>query len=134
MSTRMNILASMVAGLALAGCTPLWPPHGHGGMAEHAGYETWPALFAASPSRQVLFDRLTSAEAALDQLDQQGAGDYLPAKLSTARLLATRTRREIAGGLVLDAQQNLLALEVRLNTMRGLLIAFNSTTIARQGE
>lgn len=113
---RFAVVATV---LMLGGCSILhWPAEQGGGAAEI----TFPqrdrlALVAAIPEAEAVLLRLDRAEGQLLTLARNGGLQARPADLHRSRMAAIRIRREIAGGLVETAADNLLQLEQQLTDL-----------------
>ena len=94
----------------LAACSP-WPPHGQGGMAE-----------VDAGRRDIVEDvRLTCARERIEALTRRGGGNAFPAMLHVANLQWTRAARAQAGGMNLDAAEDLERLKAILDELQGQL-------------
>lgn len=95
----------------LAACSSPWPPHGRGGMAE------------ADAGRRAMVEdiRLTCARERIEALTRQGGDNAFPAMLHVANLQWTRAARARAGGMDLDAAEDLERLEAVLDGLQGRL-------------
>jgi hypothetical protein len=95
--------------LTLSGCfydEGPYPEVGQGGFAE------WQAI--ENPRARALQDRLEAAQ-------RRGAERYAAAAFADASLLLTRCRRELAGGLMIDARTDLDRLERQIAAMEAAL-------------
>lgn len=102
---------ALVALFILAACSSPWPPHGRGGMAE------------ADAGRRALVEdiRLTCARERIETLARQGGETAFPAMLHMANLQWARAARAQAGGMDLDAAEDLQRLKTVLDELRGRL-------------
>jgi hypothetical protein len=99
MMKLLHLIAPLAA-LCNAGCAVLtsepWPTAGSGGFAE---------LLPIDDARMAAFnDRLNHAR-------ESGAASFAAADLATAETLLIRIRREVAGGLAIDAESDASGLE-----------------------
>lgn len=65
--------------------------------------------------------RLTCARVQIEALTRQGAGNAFPALLHVANLQWTRTARAQAGGMDLEAAEDLVRLKAILDELQGRL-------------
>ena len=100
-----------VALCILAACSSPWPPHGRGGMAE------------SGAGRLAIVEdiRLTCARERIEVLTRQGVETAFPAMLHVANLQWTRAARAQAGGMDLDATEDLERLKALLDELQGRL-------------
>ena len=110
----------MVTFLALAGCLH-WPREGTGGVAE-LYYSPFMPFKVYDPHNltptQALQMRLLTARNYLDYLEIKGAKACFPGLWLTIQNQANRTTRQFAGGLTLDAQNDLIILEAQVNNLK----------------
>ena len=104
-----KIVVVVVTCLGLSGCyfsEGPWPSEGAGGFAEY--------LPITDKQLQDLSDRL-------DALRERGAPKFDAAAYAEASLLLTRCRRELAAGLVADANADIARLEQQVAALEGTL-------------
>ena len=104
-----KILVVVVACVSLSGCLfseGPWPTEGTGGFAEY--------MPITDKQLQDLDNRLESAR-------QRGAMKYDAAAYADASLLLTRSRRELAAGLVVDANADIAELERKVGAIEARL-------------
>ncbi len=105
----MRKIAGMLACLGLSGCffsEGPWPVEGAGGFAEYL------------PITDKQLENLSNR---LEALRARGAERYAAAAFAEASLLLTRSRREVAAGLMLDANRDIERLEGQVEAMEANL-------------
>jgi hypothetical protein len=114
----IRMLAGLFISLSvmLGGC--MWPPAGLGGFAEHRVIEDF---------------RLQAFDRRIGSAKQRGAETYAALDLYEAELLLNRIKRELTGGLIEDAHQNMGRLSVRLQTIERLLATRPRSSSVRTG-
>jgi hypothetical protein len=124
---RLGAVLGLAALGLCQGCGSTWPEAGQGGMAE----KTWPAPLAA-PSAVVqpqLRDALTASlqrtEAAQRLVEQTGKATGRMAEIDQ---IATRARREFAGGLYSDLPGTLDRLDAEVRRLCSTLDKPGSAT------
>lgn len=106
-----------LAVIALSCACARWPPAGSGGMAElrpPAGRACGLCLAPTAPQREQLDIELQLVRGHLDTLVLRGAELCLPGQVAGARERQTRIARALAGGLPLDAANDLIVQRERL--------------------
>ena len=98
----------IVACTGLSGCFSEgpWPAAGAGGLAEY--------MPITDKQLQDVYDRLEAAR-------NRGAEKYDAAAFAAAELLLTRSRRELAAGLVVDANADIARLEEAVDAIEASL-------------
>jgi outer membrane protein OmpA-like peptidoglycan-associated protein len=111
----MKTIATALLGLAVAGCTS-WPPHGQGGYAEHDYFDgrQGPAPLAQASG---LRDQLHVQALTLDVLMLKGANQCVPAYVELALRQKVRAQRALAGGLIDDAENDIVILGRRIDAV-----------------
>ena len=106
------ILGLLLLASAVSGCTS-WPAERGGGAAELTPPP--PGEIRLGETRatwsDTLYLRLEQVEAELERFTADGGMIRAPAALTLARTLSVRVRRQLAGGLDVDAAIDLLRLE-----------------------
>jgi len=104
--------------MLVAGCTT-WPVERGGGAAEVSPLPPTQILLGSTETSWVgtLYMRLEFAEAELERITALGGMEKTPAAITLARGLSIRVRRELAGGLIVDAARDLLSLEEYVTQM-----------------
>jgi hypothetical protein len=101
MTDRIAFFMAILIGLG--GCNPFWPPQGRGGLAEthpppNAGQDT-----AAYAELEELVEEL-------EALKDAGAIGRFPGQVAQAEHLVVRIQRALGGGLVQDAEEDVMQL------------------------
>lgn len=114
---KLLIAPLFLVSAVLGGCAS-WPDERGGGAAELA-----PPHEAANYTEETaswtgtLYLRLSLVESELERIRFDGGMERFPAALTLAEKLAVRVRRELAGGLEVDAAIDLLRLEEQLGRL-----------------
>lgn len=113
LSGSLRVAALLAAALALSGCALLqksWPPPGGGQFGE---------LFETED------ERARAIEARMTAFDERGARRYAAGDFDEASTLLIRVKRQVAAGLILDAEDDmdrmepiLTRIETRLRSAR----------------
>lgn len=120
---RLTLLTGLLCMPLMAGCTT-WADSGQGGAAEDL-----PQLESSEPDQVVsentreLLQDFNLSQRHLDVLILKGAQRCFPASVHTARLRQNKVAREIAGGLVSDAETSLVDLRLDLQRLQRKLEA-----------
>lgn len=112
----MKTLVPIAAAAALCACAS-WPDHGHGGFAEHRGKPA-PAGTEIVTHAAELTQELDLQSIALDVLILKGARLCLPARVEVALIQKVRTERALVGGLMDDAENDLIVLRHRVEDIQ----------------
>lgn len=106
------ICSLLIFALAVSSCTS-WPAERGGGAAELVPPPLGEIQIGETQATwsDTLYLRLEHVEAELDRLALGGGMIRVPAALTLARTLSVRVRRQLAGGLEVDAAIDLLRLE-----------------------
>lgn len=104
--------------MLVTGCAP-WPVERGGGAAEISPPPPTQVLLGSTETSWVgtLYMRLEFVEAELQRITALGGMEKTPAAITLARGLSIRIRRELAGGLIVDAARDLLSLEEYVTRM-----------------
>ena len=117
--TRIALVLAAASSLAVSGCAN-WPEHGNGGLAEL--FSTSEATTAEVAEQQLKAEtgiafQLDLVKRHLDVLVLEGAELCFPATVSLARQREARIARELAGGLELDAVNDIVVQRRVLNRL-----------------
>ncbi len=108
---------SAMAVLMLSGCSS-WPEPGQGGMAEHYGITDYYQGVVSATDDAAMKRELEVQALHLRSLEVQGALRCIPASIRALQRLETRTRRELSGGLLGDAANDLVRMQHDMNAAR----------------
>ena len=114
-----RLIFAIIAILLITGCTP-WPTPGTGGMAEvtHAPLPAAPVNYARVTPYDMTVYRLTLNRYYLQSLKSEGAARCFPGQWEETNQWANRVSRELFGGLTVDADNDLLILENKINSLQ----------------
>ena len=117
-SKGARICGCFLLALAFNGCAE-WPDEEGGGAAELAPPGPREVRLSETQTTwsDTLYLRLEQVESELERVTADGGMVRAPAALTLARTLAVRVRRQLAGGLEVDAAIDLLRLEEQVIRM-----------------
>lgn len=119
----MKIWSLCLAFILLGGCT-VWPEHGQSGPGVAGKAQHWPEIWeeTARESPATLLAQLERLQLRLEVLGLKSAQLCLPGSMYENRLLAERIGKEIHGGLFIDAENDLVILQDKVQAMEQRMV------------
>ncbi|MEZ9327710.1 OmpA family protein [Vibrio breoganii] len=117
-TNQLKAGTTLLAALVMAGCSS-YPDEGQGGMGEYTAMSDFSPVFPEEPlgpEHGLRFD-FHLARLQLDSLINQGAEWCFPASVVQAETKEKRIARELEGGLLLDAANDIVILRKNLNKL-----------------